>query len=225
MTDFVYQLRRLSAGLIVCGIRFTASDRQVPTLSPDRSSNLSPSGRAVFGAPGANQTAEMKGTLILMSNPLSYDEVHAIVREELAEVLGIETDEVTTAPMSDQGVESLDIVELRRNLESKFRVTFPRSNVLSALADELGGKDRVYDAEGRITKLAESALYQSAFGYTAADFQAGAWPHEVSGATTTVHWASMAHRLLNPSAGQISGDELLVADVREALAQANSVVA
>ncbi|AMU21018.1 acyl carrier protein [Mycobacteroides abscessus] len=167
----------------------------------------------------------MKGTLILMSNPLSYDEVHAIVREELAEVLGIETDEVTTAPMSDQGVESLDIVELRRNLESKFRVTFPRSNVLSALADELGGKDRVYDAEGRITKLAESALYQSAFGYTAADFQAGAWPHEVSGATTTAHWASMAHRLLNPSAGQITGDELLVADVREALTQANSVVA
>lgn len=67
-----------------------------------------------------------------MSNPLSYDEVHAIVREELAEVLGIETDEVTTAPMSDQGVESLDIVELRRNLESKFRVTF-RAATFSAL--------------------------------------------------------------------------------------------
>lgn len=167
----------------------------------------------------------MKGTLIPMSNLLSYDQVHTIVREELAEVLGIETEEVTTAPMADQGVESLDIVELRRNLESKFRVTFPRSNVLSALADELGGKDRVYDAEGRITKLAEDALYQSAFGYTADDFQAGAWPHEVSGSTTTAHWASIAYRLLNPSAGPVTGDELLVADVRETLAQANSAVA
>lgn len=32
-----------------------------------------------------------------MSNLLSYDQIHTIVREELAEVLGIETEEVTTA--------------------------------------------------------------------------------------------------------------------------------
>ncbi len=54
-----------------------------------------------------------------MSNLLSYDQIHTIVREELAEVLGIETEEVTTAPMSDQGVESG--VEVPRYLPAQQR--------------------------------------------------------------------------------------------------------
>ncbi|MGL6234456.1 MAG: phosphopantetheine-binding protein [Segniliparus sp.] len=160
-----------------------------------------------------------------MSTPLTYDEVHDVVRQHLVEVLGVDDSEVTpSTALTDLGAESLDIVEFRRNLESELGLLLPRRNVLGVLVDELGGSDRVYDQNGRISDLAADVLHRSAFGYTDEEIPTGAWPHEVVAAMTSAHWAAIAHRLLNQQP-QLSGDELLVADVRKALAELGATTA
>ncbi|MGG7572170.1 acyl carrier protein [Streptomyces sirii] len=134
-----------------------------------------------------------------MQNPFETEQIHDIVREGLAQVLGSGVDEITADAtlVADLGAESLDLVEFRFEMETKLGVALPKSNVLDQLAAALGGSERLYDERGGISELAAEVLRRSAFGYSEEQVHAGMRPYEVAGAATSAHWAAFTHRIFD----------------------------
>ncbi|MEK2476525.1 acyl carrier protein [Streptomyces noursei] len=134
-----------------------------------------------------------------MQNPYRAEQIHDIVREGLAQVLGTGVDEITADAtlVADLGAESLDLVEFRFEMETKLGVALPKSNVLDQLATTLGGSEQLYDERGGITELAAEVLRRSAFGYSAEQVHAGQRPYEVAAAATSAHWAAFTHAIFD----------------------------
>ncbi|MFJ8469438.1 acyl carrier protein [Streptomyces swartbergensis] len=134
-----------------------------------------------------------------MRNPFEKEQIHDIVREGLAQVLGTPVSEITgdATLVADLGAESLDLVEFRYEMETRLGVALPKSNVLDELATALGGSERLYDERGGITELAAEVLRRSAFGYTEEQVHAGMRPYEVAAAATSAHWASFTHAIFD----------------------------
>ncbi|KUL53973.1 hypothetical protein ADL22_03445 [Streptomyces sp. NRRL F-4489] len=134
-----------------------------------------------------------------MQNPYQAEQIHDIVREGLAQVLGTGADEITpdATLVGDLGAESLDLVEFRFEMETKLGVALPKSNVLDQLANALGGSERLYDERGGITELAAEVLRRSAFDYTAEQVHAGLRPYEVAAAATSANWAAFTHAIFD----------------------------
>ncbi|QHC26099.1 acyl carrier protein [Streptomyces sp. GS7] len=134
-----------------------------------------------------------------MQNPYEAAQIHEIVREGLAQVLGTGADEITpdATLVADLGAESLDLVEFRFEMETKLGVALPKSNVLDLLATALGGSEQLYDERGGISELAAEVLRRSAFGYSEEQVHAGMRPYEVAAAATSAHWASFTHAIFD----------------------------
>ncbi|GGU66397.1 hypothetical protein GCM10010211_34450 [Streptomyces albospinus] len=134
-----------------------------------------------------------------MQNPFEAAQIHEIVREGLAQVLGSSVDEITpdATLVADLGAESLDLVEFRFEMETKLGVALPKSNVLDLLATALGGSEQLYDERGGISELAAEVLRRSAFGYSEEQVHAGMRPYEVAAAATSAHWASFTHAIFD----------------------------
>src|SRR4051812_15049436 len=80
------------------------------------------------------------------------DEVALRVRTLVAENLELELDEVQlTSSFFDLGAESLDLLDVAFSLESEYRISFPRTDILER-ATEHFGEDALVQ-EGLVTDL------------------------------------------------------------------------
>ncbi|MGW9437007.1 acyl carrier protein [Streptomyces sp. NPDC055607] len=182
-----------------------------------------------------------------MKNPYEYGDMQDIVRASAARVLGCSVDSLSseTSLVGDLGADSLDLVELRCEIEDRLGMVMPQQSVLDHLVEIAGDSDAAYQGPGRMTELAARVLRLSAFRYTEEQAAAGMAPYEVARRSTIANWAhfvhsafdhlpascpgcagsvaalSPAHRAQCAGCGApltpVPGDEVLAAGVREAL--------
>ncbi|MFI1567984.1 acyl carrier protein [Streptomyces sp. NPDC020490] len=134
-----------------------------------------------------------------MNNPFEYEVVQDIVRTAAARVLGCPADSLSpaTALVRDLGADSLDLVELRCELEDRLLVVMPNQSVLDHLVELTGTSDAVYGPDGGVTALAARVLRDSAFRYDEEQARAGTPPYEIARSTTVANWAHFVSTLFD----------------------------
>ncbi len=130
-------------------------------------------------------------------NPYSESMVINVVIDIACEVLGCDKSKLTpkTSLGDELGAESLDFVEIRYNLESKFGISLPQRSVLDYLA-MLAPEIQAVADDGKLTKFGARALRGSLFDYNESVAHEGARPNDVMQGATIYNWARLCLGIL-----------------------------
>jgi acyl carrier protein len=132
-----------------------------------------------------------------MKSPINYEYLLAEITQMLADVLGVEADEISPRSrlVNDLGAESLDFVEFNANIEKRFNLTLPKKSALQCVNKIHDTPALFYGAQTGLTAEGVELLENCLSHYT--HLHAGMSTTEIFSETRVENIANLCFSLFN----------------------------